>query len=267
MTESGGGMAANAAVAITRLGGHAGYWGRVADDALGHRILSDLAAEGVDVSGARRVPGARSPCTSILVSDEGERLICSFTDPALDPDPGWLPQHRIADFDVVMADVRWPRGAALVLDAARRLGRPALLDADVGSPEVVRELATHASHVLCSEAGLEVVAPGMPHTAALRSLQTPAHAVVGVTLGAKGFLWLEGRSEFHVSAPPITAVDTLAAGDVWHGAFALALAEGRPVEPAARFANAAAAVKCQRVGGRSGAPTRDEVAAMLSEAN
>ena len=77
MTESGGGMAANAAVAIARLGGHVEYWGRVADDALGRRILEELRAEGVDVSNARRIPGARSPCTSILVSDAGERLICS----------------------------------------------------------------------------------------------------------------------------------------------------------------------------------------------
>jgi sulfofructose kinase len=260
-------MAANAAVAIARLGGAAAYWGRVADDVLGQRILSDLAAEGVDVTGARRVPGARSPCTSILVSDEGERLICSFTDPALDPDPSWLPQARVADFDVVMADVRWPRGAALVLDAARSLNRPALLDADVAAPDVTRQLATHATHVLYSEAGLDVVAPGQSHGTALRGLQHSHHAVIGVTLGSGGFLWLEGRAEHRVAAPRIEAVDTLAAGDVWHGAFALALAERRPVRDAAVFANAAAALKCMRPGGRSGAPSRDDVEKMLSRAS
>src|SRR5688572_2941657 len=257
MTESGGGMAANAAVAISRLGGEATYWGRVADDLLGQRILSDLAAEGVDVTGARRVAGARSPCTSMLGSDQCERLICSFTDPALDPDPSWLPRGRIADFDVVMADVRWPRGAALVLETARRLNRPALLDADVAAPEVTQALVPHASHVLFSEAGLDVVAPGTLHGEALRSLERHGHHVVGVTLGAAGFLWREGGTEHHVAAPPITAVDTLAAGDVWHGAFALALAERRSVKDAAVFANAAAALKCLRPGGRSGAPSRD----------
>ena len=54
---------------------------------------------------------------------------------------------------------------------------------------------------------------------------------------------------------------TLAAGDVWHGAFVLALAEGKPTVAAAQFANAAAAIKCTRAGGRLGAPTRDEVRA------
>jgi len=59
-------------------------------------------------------------------------------------------------------------------------------------------------------------------------------------------------------------VDTLGAGDVWHGAFALALAEGQGEEAAIRFASAAAAIKCTRFGGRSGAPRRDEVERFLA---
>jgi len=264
LTESGGGMAANAAVAIARLGGQASYWGRVADDFLGRRILDELAAENVDVATTRRVVGARSPCTSILVSDEGERLICSFTDPALDPDPAWLPRTRVADFDIVMTDVRWPLGAAAVLDEARALGRPALLDADVAAPAVTRELVSHATHVLFSQPGLEAVANGEPHGRALRRLQLPHHVVMGVTLGPSGFLWLERDAEHHAPAPAVTAVDTLAAGDVWHGAFALALAERRSPSDAADFANAAAALKCLRPGGRSGAPSRAELDAFVA---
>ena len=62
-------------------------------------------------------------------------------------------------------------------------------------------------------------------------------------------------------------MDTLAAGDVWHGAFTLALAEGLDVAAAGGFANAAAAIKCSRAGGRLGAPTRAEVEALLARAN
>jgi sulfofructose kinase len=62
----------------------------------------------------------------------------------------------------------------------------------------------------------------------------------------------------------VDAVDTLAAGDVFHGAFALALAEGHAMEEIMRFASAAAAIKCTRFGGRAGAPTRDDVAQFLS---
>ena len=120
--ECGGGMAANAAVAISRLGGRASYWGRVADDALGQRILADLAQEGVDVSAARKQPGVRSAPTAILVGDDGERLICSFPNPALDRDPAWLPLNQVPAFAAVLTDVRWPEGAGRVLDAARSAG-------------------------------------------------------------------------------------------------------------------------------------------------
>ena len=65
----------------------------------------------------------------------------------------------------------------------------------------------------------------------------------------------------------MTAVDTLGAGDVWHGAFALRLAEGADELTAIRFASAAAALKCTRPGGRMGAPSRAEVAAFLKERN
>ena len=264
--ECGGGMAANAAVAVARLGGAAVYWGRVADDALGARILGELAAEGVDVSCARRVAGSRSPVTSILVTDRGERLICSYTDPSIDPDPAWMPVGSIAGFDVVLVDVRWPEGSAVALQAARSAGRPALLDADVAKPDVLDRLAFAATHVLFSEAGLAAVADGMAAGAALEKVRRAHHAIVGVTLGEAGFLWLEDGREQRLPAPRITAVDTLAAGDVWHGAFALRLGEGVSIVESANFANAAAALKCLRPGGRNGAPTRSEVERLLAAA-
>ncbi|MDR0440933.1 MAG: PfkB family carbohydrate kinase, partial [Candidatus Accumulibacter sp.] len=62
----------------------------------------------------------------------------------------------------------------------------------------------------------------------------------------------------------VKVVDTLAAGDVFHGAFALALVEGKNIEDAARFACAAASLKCTRFGGRLGCPTRAEVEEFLA---
>lgn len=167
-------MAANAAVAAVRLGASVQYWGRVADDPLGRRILDELAGEGVDVSRTRRVPGARSPVTSILVDARGERLICSFSDPGLDADPTWLPLDEVASFDAVMVDVRWPAGGERVLAAARRAGRPALLDADVAAAGTVETLSASATHVLFSEAGL-VAAGGAADAAALARSRRPHH--------------------------------------------------------------------------------------------
>jgi len=208
MSECGGGMAANAGVAIARLGGRVSYWGRVAQDPLGDRILGDLAAEGVDVSSARKVPGCRSPVSSILVDDRGDRLICSYTDPGLDPDPGWLPLDLVRQCDVALADVRWPLGSAALLGAARAAGRPALLDADAAPADVLEMLSAIATHVLFSEVGLAAARPGLATAAALRAARRATHEVTGVTMGAEGFLWIDTAGEHRVAAPKIDAVDT-----------------------------------------------------------
>jgi len=258
-TECGGGMAANASVAVARLGGAAHYWGRVGDDDLGRRIVAELVAEGVDASTVRRVPNCISPSAAILVADDGERLVCAYNDPRLDHDASWLPLAGVAQFSAVLVDVRWPAGAAAVLEAAAKAGVLTVLDGDVGPPDVTRDLARRASHVAFSEPGLALVAGDGAPGAGLRRIAATVPGVVGVTLGPKGFLWLEADRERRIPAPAVDAVDTLAAGDVWHGAFALALGEGRDIETAARFANTAAAIKCTRPGGRLGTPSRAEV--------
>jgi sulfofructose kinase len=263
-TECGGGMAANASVAVARLGGDVAYWGRVGDDQIGERILAELRAEGVDVSGVRRIPGCVSPSAAILVDDQGERLVCAFNDPLLDADPRWLPADRVPAFAAVLADVRWPAGAAVVLDAARAAGRPAVLDGDVGPEAALVDLARRASHAVFSEPGLARATGTTAAGDGLRRIAAEVPGIVGVTLGPAGFLWRAGAREHRVPAPKIVAVDTLAAGDVWHGAFTLGLAEGLEIAAAARFANAAAAIKCTRFGGRTGAPSRAEVLGLLS---
>ncbi len=266
-SECGGGMAANASVAVARLGGTCHYWGRVGADALGERILADLAREGVDVGTVRRVPGCASPSAAILIAPDGERLVCAYNDPALDPDPAWLPLAAVASFQGVLVDVRWPAGARAVLGAARAGGKVAVLDGDVGPPEAILELAGRATHAMFSEPGLAALCGTDDPGAGLARVAARTAAIVGVTLGAAGFLWRDGSAERYVPAPRVAAVDTLAAGDVWHGAFTLALAEGSEVAAAALFANAAAALKCTRPGGRAGAPRRDEVTAAMRIAN
>ena len=88
----------------------------------------------------------------------------------------------------------------------------------------------------------------------------------GVTMRSElGYFWFDKGTIRHVKAPVVTVVDTLSAGDVFHGAFALALLEGKSIEDCARFACVAASLKCTRFGGRLGCPARAEVELMLSE--
>jgi sulfofructose kinase len=139
-----------------------------------------------------------------------------------------------------------------------------VLDADVAPAETLRDLAGRCDYAIFSAPGLALASGSTDPGQGLQSIQDVARGTVGVTLGADGLLWLDRRRERREPAPRVHAVDTLAAGDVFHGAFAVALGEGLDTAAAARFANAAAALKCTRFGGRLGAPTRAQVDALLS---
>jgi len=261
--ESGGGMAANASVAAQRLGARVSYCGRVGADAIGERILHQLVREGVDVERARRVENCASPSATILIDDAGERLVCIYNDPSLDSDSSWLSLDDIASFDAVLADVRWPEGSDRVFEYAHAARVPCIFDGDVGDAAALRELSARCDYAIFSAAGLALASGSQDSRDGLELMHRQA-PVVGVTLGALGFAWIEGGVHHVSQAPRIDAVDTLAAGDVFHGAFALAIGEGKSVAQAARFANAAAGLKCTRFGGRLGAPSRSEVDALLS---
>jgi sulfofructose kinase len=264
MVEVGGGPAASAAVAIDRLGGAASLYARLGDDAAAAAIIAELEAYRVDASGVRRMPDARSTTAAILVERSGERLIVTHADPCLPADPSWLPLDRIAAAGCLLADVRWPQGAAAALAAAAARGLPSVLDADANpEPEAVRPLLSLATHIVFSEPGI-AQATGLADPAqALAAARRLAPGWLAVTLGQRGALSLEPGGIRHWPAFAVAAVDTIGAGDVFHGALALALAEAKPLPEAMRFAAAAAALKCARPGGRAGIPDRAAVARLL----
>lgn len=261
------GMATSAACAARRLGAEVFLWASAGDDAVGDQLLAGVEAEGVDCSFVRRVKGARSALASIVVDAHGERIIVPFYDPKAQADPGALPIADLAAFDAVLVDVRWPGAAALALTAARDAGRPAILDADTAPLEVLERLLPLASHIVASETAARIVCGhALDPETACADLASRTDAFVAVTGGAAGSWWHDRSAGCvrHIAAPKIKAVDTLAAGDVFHGAFAVGLAEAMPIEQALRFASAAAALKCQRFGGRLGAPDRAETMAMVA---
>lgn len=260
------GMATSAACAAHRLGAEVSLWASVGDDLVGDHLVAAIEAEGVDCTYVRRVPGARSALASILVDAQGERVIVPFYDRLAQADPEALPVADLSAFDAVLVDVRWPGAAALALEAARAIGRPAILDADTAPRDVLEQLLPLASHVVASEPAARILCGRhLDPSLACEVLAGRADAFVTVTGGAAGTWWFDrtAGSSRHVAAPKAEAVDTLAAGDVFHGAFAVGLAEAMPVEQALRFASAAAALKCLRFGGRLGAPGRSETLAMM----
>jgi sulfofructose kinase len=94
---------------------------------------------------------------------------------------------------------------------------------------------------------------------------TDADAAVAVAKGPEDILYLEGDAVRRLPVFSIAAVDTVGAGDAFHGGFALALTEGQSEVEAMRFGAAAAGIKCTRLGGSAGTPTRSEVEAFIAE--
>jgi sulfofructose kinase len=89
-------------------------------------------------------------------------------------------------------------------------------------------------------------------------------AFLAVSNGPDDVIFLQERKPCRVPVFKIHAVDTLGAGDAFHGGFVLALAEGHSEIEAMRFGAAVAGIKCSRLGGSAGAPTRSEVEAFLA---
>lgn len=269
LVEVGGGMAANAAVAVARLGGEAHFWGPAGADSVADVMRAQLEAVGVDVRGLRRFEGRCSSTSAILIDARGERLIVSYRGTALEAPADWLQLDQIGSAGALLADVRWPQGALAALRAARRAGIPSVIDADTAEPATLQALAGEAEYALFSEPGLACFDGAGATEGALRRALALGARLAAVTQGERGVSWIEAGAREglrHLPAFVVPVVDTLAAGDVFHGAFALELARGKAPADALRFAAAAAAIKCTRAGGRSGSPSRDEVERFLREA-
>ncbi len=253
------GMALSAAYAFQRLGGCAKVWSRIGDDQYGALARESLFREGLDISGLHVVPGSATSQVSVIVDRHGDRLVVPFHDQDADKSADWLPIQELSNADFLHCEARWVEGAESALKAARRLNIPSMVDGDVAPVEDLRRLVPLADFAVFSDAGLLIYAECEDLEQALIKVGAQHQGHVGASCGAKGYFWYDRGEIRHVGAPAVKVVDTLAAGDIFHGALALALVEGRSIKDAAHFACMAASLKCSRFGGRLGCPTREEV--------
>lgn len=257
----GGGMAANAAVAVAKLGASVAFWGRAGNDAAGHEMKSAFTAEGVDVENFRLFPDGRSSVSGIIVDSSGERQIVNFR--GLFPEAaGWLPLEAIARASSVLADPRWVEGAATLFRQARARGIPTVLDGDVADADVFERLLPLTDHAIFSEPALTAFA-GSAKDESLAALARFGCRVIAVTRGEGGVSWYENGQLHRQAAYAVDVVDTTGAGDVFHGAYALAIGVGLGVRDAMAFSAATAAMKCRHAGGRNGIPDINECLAFM----
>ena len=259
----GGGPAATAAVAAAKLGAEVDFIGRVGDDETGRRLLAELESLGVNTRYTRVFKGARSSQSAVLVDASGERVIANYPSPDLPAEADWLQDVDFSQWDIVLADVRWHDGAKQAFIRARQQGVTTLLDADV-TPQDIAELIALSDHAAFSAPGLRRLTQLDEAEDALKKAQTLTNGHVYVTQGRDGCFWLESGRLCHQPGFEVEVVDTTGAGDVFHGALAVSLAQQASAADAVRFASAVAALKCTRPGGRAGIPDCDQTRSFLS---
>lgn len=257
----GGGPAANAAVGIARLGGMARLAARLGSDSLADLIEADLKGEGVETSLMHRAEAGASSFSSVYVDAAGERQIVNFRGRDLADHCDWL--DGVEPASAVLVDTRWTEGALKALQMARKWGVPGIVD---GEAPIDSRLLKEASHVALSRQGLASLSDRTDLGEALADIRDQVPGWACVTDGEHGVFYIDGEEIAHCPSFAVVVKDTLGAGDLWHGAFALRLAEGAHEREAIRFANAAAAIKCTRFGGRAGSPDRNTVERFILEA-
>lgn len=265
-----GGKGANQACAVGRLGGRGAMIGRVGDDVFGHQLQDSLRLAGVDTRGVLATPGEATGVALIFVQAGGQNMIVIASGANGKLAPGDLGPLEDAKGGLLLLQIESPietveaaaargrkAGMTVILDPApaRPLGDALLKNIDLLTPnesEALILLGCPAGAVSLAEA---------PELA--RALRARGPKAVILKLGDKG-AWLDdGSTALHFPARQVKAIDATAAGDTFNGALAVALAEGRPMDDAIAFANAAAAISVTRLGAQASIPCRDEVDAFL----
>src|SRR6202022_1668526 len=175
------------------------------------------------------------------------------------------PETLLEDCARILTESRCAEFCTELCAEAVRRGIPVIVDVDRAMS--LREgLLTASSHLVFSSEPLQETADVSDDGQALRKIAKLTPSFLAGTRGPKGTIWLNEQGELEETpAFPVHTVDTLGAGDVFHGAFALALTEKQDLRQALRFASAAAALKCTRFGGAFAAPQRAEVEALLGQ--
>ena len=265
-----GGKGANQAVAAVRLGADVSMIGRVGDDLFGPMLLANLEANGVDVEDVMTTPDMSSGIAVILLDDDRENYIVGIyganmacdeiqvlaASRALDGVDALLLQMEIPlDVSLEAAEIARQRGIRVIYDPAPPSSLP---------PSAYESFDLFAPNQSEAEvlAGVTVDSIDSAHEAA-RVFRSRGVETAIVKLGEQGVVYSTGDFVGHVPAFQVEAVDTVAAGDGFAGALAVALAEGQPIERALRFASAAGALVVTKRGAQDAMPHRAEVERLL----
>ncbi|MGJ8639725.1 MAG: carbohydrate kinase family protein [Opitutaceae bacterium] len=254
-TSCGGGPASNAAVAVARLGGSARFCGYLGKDAFGDSHIAELSTAGVEVDGMYR-SDAPTPVASVITKPNGKRSIIDYRAPtAIAPEDAITLAAYPAQ--VLLVDGHQPLLSLKLIEEATELGIPTVLDA--GSINDGTQLLYNKVDYLVTSEKFAREFTGEEDPRKALSAMDGAAPFVASTWGADGVYWQDQYGQHHTPAFDIEPVDTNGAGDAFHGAFALGLAEGLDQRLNIRRACAVGALTCLKAGARTAIPEKDGV--------
>jgi ribokinase len=268
-----GGKGANQAVAAARLGGNVRMVGLVGDDAFGEQLIGKLQSEGVDTTHVKHRPEAPTGVAMIMVDSNGENsiVVASGANHYLTPDDIFPLAEVFAEADVVVLQLELPLPTVrAAVEKARRQDCKVVLDPAPMPRSLPDELCCVdilSPNVCEAEAltGTRVLEERVEKNVALELVQRGAKAGI-LKLGSRGSLVVAADGHFYrVNAYKVQVVDTTAAGDAFTAALAVATGEGKNLHESAKFATAAGALACTRLGAQAAMPLRSEVAMLMAD--
>lgn len=265
-----GGKGANQAVAAARAGGNVHFVNCVGDDHYAAAIIENLTSAGVNTEFVFTAPGVASGTALVMVGDHGDNYLSvapganyRLTRDHIDQVRGLINDSAM----IVLQCEVLPDTLEYVMELALQPRCPILLNL-APARKVSESGLRNVAYLVVNESEAEFLCgfpvDSLPRAAqAAESLRTRGPRAVLITLGSQGVCVACGGPPTHVQAFKVTAVDATAAGDVFCGALAVALVENRPLEPAVRFASAAAAICVTRLGAQPSIPSRHEIELFL----
>ena len=259
-----GGQVTTALATCAAMGLRTAYIGTIGSDEYAERMRAELDARGIDASRVIARDGT-NPFAVILLDDrEGERVVLWSRGPHLKLSPREITAEMFSAARLVHVDDVDLDASIAAARFARERGLPVTSDIERTSDDVRVLIETVTVPIFAEHVPMAVTGESTPATA-LRALQRPHHQLLVVTRGARGAMMLGGGEIIEEPGMAVKAVDTTGAGDVFRGALIVALLRGDQPRDVLRFANAAAAISCTRMGAMASVPTHDDVRLSLEQ--